>query len=107
MRTKAFIFFLSLFFVAFLLIQIQTPITTNSQVSTAEVPEAIRQQVREVYGKLPLYIIENQGQLDPSVGYYIQGGDKSIYFTGSGVTFALTDNGESESPSETLVRPAS
>ena len=90
MRTKAFIFLLSLLFVAFLLIQIQTPITTNSQVSTAAAPESTKQQVRKNYGKLPLYFIENQGQMDPRVAYYIQGGDKSIYFTGDGVTFALT-----------------
>ena len=111
MRTKAFIFLVSLLFVAFLLIQIQTPITTNGQVSTAEVPEAIRQQIRETYGKLPLYFIQNQGQLDPRVAYYIQGGDKSIYFTGSGVTFslpdALTAAGDGKPSSEALVRPAS
>ncbi len=111
MRTKAVIFLLSLFFVAFLLIQIRIPITTDGQVSTAEIPEAIRQQVQETYGKLPLYFIENQGQLDPRVGYYIQGGDKSIYFTGRGVTFsltaALTDNGDRKPSSETLIRPAS
>ena len=114
MRTKAFIFLVSLLFVAFLLIQIQTPITTNGQVSTAEVPEAIRQQIRETYGKLPLYFIENQGQLDPRVAYYIQGGDKSIYFTGSGVTFsltaalpdALTAAGDEKPASEALVHPA-
>ena len=35
------------------------------------------------------YFIENQGQLDPDVSYYIQGRDKSIYFTPAGVTFAL------------------
>ena len=43
----------------------------------------------EAYGQLPLYFIENQGQLDPQVSYYIQGRDKSIYFTPAGVTFAL------------------
>ena len=55
---------------------------------------AAKPQVLANYGKLPLYFIENQGQLDPRVAYYIQGGDKSIYFTGRGVTFALTDAGD-------------
>jgi len=43
----------------------------------------------ESYGKLPLYFVENAGQMDKEVAYYIQGRDKSIYFTPSGVTFAL------------------
>ncbi|MEE8177064.1 MAG: hypothetical protein V3T65_03635, partial [Acidobacteriota bacterium] len=107
MRTKAFVFLLSLFIVAFLLIQIQTPITTNGQVSTAEVPKDIQQQLRETYGKLPLYFIENQWHLDPRVAYYIQGGDKSIYFTGSGVTFALTGPAEETDQETPEIRPAS
>ena len=48
-----------------------------------------QQRAVEAYGQLPLYFIENQGQLDPDVSYYIQGRDKSIYFTPAGVTFAL------------------
>ena len=58
--------------------------------SAVKTPAANKPQVVETFGKLPLYFIENQGQLDPRVAYYIQGGDKSIYFTGRGVTFALT-----------------
>ncbi len=109
MKRKAFVLLsLCLVFVATIVVQIQEPLP-NGHVPTAEVPEATMQQVRETYGKLPLYFIENQGQLDPRVGYYIQGGDKSIYFTGSGVTFALTaaltDNGDGKT--EALVQPAS
>ena len=79
--------------------------------SAAKTPAANKPQVVETFGKLPLYFIENQGQLDPRVAYYIQGGDKSIYFTGRGVTFALTDAptdaGEGKPSSEALVHPAS
>ncbi len=81
----------------------------------AKTPAASNPQVVENYGKLPLYFIENQGQLDPRVAYYIQGSDKSIYFTGRGVTFALTDAltgagdgaGDEKPSSETLVHPVS
>jgi hypothetical protein len=45
----------------------------------------------EAYGKLPLYFVENRGQMDERVAYYIQGGDKTIYFTAEGLTFALTE----------------
>ena len=46
--------------------------------------------MRQSFGKLPLYFVENQGQLDERVAYYIQGSDKTLYFTPDGVTFALT-----------------
>ena len=79
--------------------------------ATTQIPAANKPQVVETFGKLPLYFIENQGQLDPRVAYYIQGGDKSIYFTGRGVTFALTaaltGAGDGKTSSEALVHPAS
>jgi hypothetical protein len=40
--------------------------------------------------QLPLYFVENQGQTDEQVAYYVQGSDKTVYFTSEGVTFALT-----------------
>ena len=43
------------------------------------------------WGQMPLYFIANQGQLDSPVAYYVQGSDKTLYFTPQGVTFALTD----------------
>ena len=87
------------------------PLLAHKPSSAAETPAANKPQVVETFGKLPLYFIENQGQLDPRAAYYIQGGDKSIYFTGHGVTFALTDAGDGagdEKPSsEALLHPAS
>jgi len=44
------------------------------------------------FGKMPVYFVENRGQVDERVAYYVQGKDKSLYFTESGVTFVL--NGE-------------
>ena len=37
-----------------------------------------------------LYFIENQGQIDRQVSYYLQTEDKILYFTPTGVTIALT-----------------
>jgi len=51
---------------------------------------AIQARLELAFGHLPLYFVENQGQLDEQVAYYIQGSDKMIYFTPEGVTFALT-----------------
>ncbi len=42
------------------------------------------------FGQMPLYFIENRGQLDSRVGYYVQGKDKTLYFETDGVTFVLT-----------------
>ena len=38
---------------------------------------------------MPLYFIENQGQLDDEVFYYLQGADKTLYFTREGIVFSL------------------
>ena len=69
-----------------------------------------QQRLAEAYGQLPLYFIENQGQLDSQVSYYIQGRDKSIYFTPAGVTFALRGPDpealEEESPVSRISYPA-
>jgi hypothetical protein len=45
---------------------------------------------------MPVYFIENRGQVDERVAYYVQGSDKTLYFTAEGVTFAMTvPHGES------------
>jgi hypothetical protein len=41
-------------------------------------------------GKLPLYFIENRGQLDRRVAYYVPGHNWSLYLSPGGVTYALT-----------------
>ncbi|MFC1981158.1 SBBP repeat-containing protein [Chloroflexota bacterium] len=43
---------------------------------------------------LPLHFIENQGQMDEHVAYYVLGSDKTIYFTAEGVTFVLSGSVE-------------
>src|SRR6266540_3949548 len=45
--------------------------------------------VRASLGQLPLYFVENRGQLDPRVGYTLLNGGVDTYFTAEGVTFAL------------------
>jgi len=44
----------------------------------------------QAYGKLPLYFIENHGQVDGRVAYYLQGRYTTVYFAAEGVTIALT-----------------
>lgn len=54
--------------------------------------EACHPEVEKAFGQLPIYFIENQGQMDREVAYYVQGADKTLYFTEQGITFTL--NGE-------------
>ena len=42
------------------------------------------------WGKMPLYFVANQGQIDERVAYYVSGSDKALYFTPDGIIFALT-----------------
>jgi len=51
-------------------------------------PAAVKANIE--YGRMPLYFIANQGQMDERVSFYVQGKDKSLYFTEGGVTFVLS-----------------
>ena len=41
------------------------------------------------FSRLPLYFIENRGQLDRRVDFYLRGRDRTVHFTGQGLTFRL------------------
>lgn len=67
-------------------------VTMMAFLCLAQTPQptpAVVQQ--EAFGQLPLYFVENRGQIDAPVSYYIQGQDKTVYFTSEGITYALSD----------------
>jgi hypothetical protein len=39
----------------------------------------------------PLHFIENRGQVDSRVAYYVQGSDTTVYFASQGITFSLAN----------------
>src|SRR6202162_1874629 len=47
-------------------------------------------------GRMPLYFIENRGQLDSRVAYYVQGRDTTLYFTAEGMTLVQTEQQHGE-----------
>ena len=50
-------------------------------VSGAAAPrKADKESILEAYGKLPLYFIENKGQLDPRVRFYVKTSGQTLYF---------------------------
>jgi len=57
-------------------------------------------KIKESFGRLPLYFIENRGQTDPKVAYYIKGKEKTLFFTRDGITFALKGEKETAAKKE-------
>ncbi|MEP7272968.1 MAG: SBBP repeat-containing protein [Acidobacteriota bacterium] len=51
-------------------------------------------RLRRDYSGFPLSFIENRGQLDPTVGYYVPGRDKTVYLASDGLTFAFSRRGK-------------
>ncbi len=63
----------------------------QGQPSKAGVPQNLSNiQADSDFGKMPVYFIPNKGQVDKPVAFYVQGKDKTLYFTGDGVTLVLT-----------------
>ena len=61
---------------------------------------------------MPVYFVPNEGQIDGPAAFYVQGKDKTVYFTPEGVTFALNYdiqpwNRESVRPRAQALRPDS
>jgi hypothetical protein len=46
----------------------------GAALSEAPAPAA-RARILESFGRMPLYFVENQGQVDPRVAYYVLGSD--------------------------------
>jgi hypothetical protein len=46
-------------------------------------------QVAKDFGRLPLYFIENRGQVAPQVKFYQRGAGETIFFTQEGIGFSL------------------
>ncbi len=51
---------------------------------------------------MPLYFIENRGQVGAAARYYIQGRDRTLYFTPGGVIFRLAGDPAAGSPAHVL-----
>jgi len=55
-------------------------------------PQEKPSRLRSPADKLPLYFIENKGQVDARVAFYVQGKNQIIYFTPDGLTLVLREN---------------
>jgi uncharacterized repeat protein (TIGR01451 family) len=62
--------------------------TVKSPLVATESPNAPQASLKS-FGAMPVYFIENRGEIDDRAAYYIRGKDKAIYFTSEGVAFSL------------------
>ncbi len=53
-------------------------------------------RLQAAYGQLPLLFVENRGQTDPQVAFTLGGRDATVYFTPSGVTYALVEPSQND-----------
>ena len=58
------------------------PRTTHTETESAN--------MTQIFAQMPLYFIENQGQVDGRISYYLQGQDKIIYFIPTGLTIIFS-----------------
>lgn len=64
--------------------------------ATAKKEMADKARVAELYGKLPMYFIQNNGQADEKVRFYEKGSGHATYFTEDGVFLTLIKGEEKE-----------
>ena len=76
-----------LFSVFFLLTS--SSMSSFSTVKSTGPEDATKLKVVESYGKLPLSFIENKGQVNKKVAYYLAGRQGTIYFTKEGIVYDL------------------
>ena len=72
--------------------------TDSTTTPLQETPSQVSQNlgVNRDFGRMPVYFIANEGQMDRRVAYYITGKDKQFYFTKGGVTFVLAGKNKGE-----------
>jgi uncharacterized repeat protein (TIGR01451 family) len=69
----------------------------------SSISESEKIRVEANYGKLPLYFIQNDGQVDERVKYYEKGNGHTTFFTKEGVYLTLTRSSEKASQNEKSV----
>jgi hypothetical protein len=71
----------------------QGPGVNSTSIKAGSIPAARSLNVDRDFGKIALYFIPNEGQVDARVAYYLRGKDKTVYFTSEGLTYVLNGKG--------------
>ena len=78
----------------------QEPKVQATSAQASSIPGSAALKIDRDFGKMPLYFIPNHGQVDARVAYYLQGKDKTIYFTSEGLTYVLSERSAGEEIAE-------
>ena len=78
----------------------QGPKVQTTSFQPSSIPSSAALKIDQDFGKMPLYFIPNHGQMDVRVAYYLQGKDKTIYFTSEGLTYLLSERRAGEEIAE-------
>jgi hypothetical protein len=76
--------------------------TSGQNDKNAAANGAVRARVINSYGRLPLYFVENRGQLGPQVRYYEKGAGHATFFTPDGLVLSLSRGSAEKAKSETF-----
>lgn len=68
--------------------------------ASAPADKSEQNRVLKAYGKLPLYFVENKGQLDPKVHFQVKRPGETLYFTDEGIIFDLFRQKKTEKKSD-------
>ena len=70
------------------------------QAAAPETVGEVEKEVSKAYGKVPSYFIQNDGQMNPAVKYYVKGPRGTVYLTGAEVVFDFLQERASEEEEE-------
>ena len=77
-------------------------VLTNGKIPAAQIDVSQKNMLQKSYGKLPLYFMRNDGQVDGKVRFYERGSGHATYFTKEGVSLSLSNG---RTPAADHVRP--
>lgn len=106
MRTKTWIAIIVLFMVSAAIIislKLRPPGKVSEISPPPYEPAAAVSRLEDLRGaelNWPLLFIQNRGQVDPRVAFYLQGSDKNIYFSRDGITITISGLKESAAVSQ-------
>ncbi len=88
-----------LFILSLLLLSFYTEVSAKEN---APVDESAKLRIQETYGKLPLYFIKNDGQVDEKVKFYEKGSGHATYFMKEGVYITLVRGDKGDMTSQLI-----
>ena len=85
----------------------EVPSFPSKEVKGDGIDETTKAQIQESYGKLPLYFIQNDGQVDERVKFYEKGSGHATFFTKEGVYISLVRGEKLDDKSKKLENTSS